>query len=232
MSTLDLEQQEQLDQIKHFWSRHGGTVTTLLTLVMLGYVAWMGYQRWTLKQAESAAALYDELDRSAQSHDAQRVSQIFGDIKAHYGHATMAEQGALLVAKVQLEAHQYAAAQEALQWVIDEGKDPDLVAVARLRLAGIQMDAKQFDLAVKTLSTAVPQEFEPLVNDRLGDIAIAQGKSQDAIKDYQAAWKAMSPKSVYRREILAGKLMALGQAPESFAQAASAAGVAQVNNAP
>ena len=40
---LDLEEQEQLDQLKHFWSRYGNLITGLLVVVLLAVVAWNGY---------------------------------------------------------------------------------------------------------------------------------------------------------------------------------------------
>jgi hypothetical protein len=45
---------------------------------------------------------------------------------------------------------------------------------------------------------------------------MAQGKKDEAVVAYQAAWKAMDPTVEYRR-FIDGKLTALGQAPEPTA---------------
>jgi len=73
---------------------------------------------------------------------------------------------------------------------------------------------------LKTLSASVPAEFAPLVDDRRGDILVAQGKKDEAIKAYRAAWDAMPPEVEYRR-FIEGKLTALGQAPVAVAAEAA-----------
>ena len=97
---------------------------------------------------------------------------------------------------------------------MDHGKNEDLVAVARLRLAGLLLDAKKYDEALKQVDAAIPEEFKPLADDRRGDILAAQGKKAEALAAYKAAWKAMDPKVDYRR-FTEGKLTALGESPQA-----------------
>jgi len=213
MATFDLEQQEQLDQVKHFWKQYGNLITWALVLVLGAYAAWTGYLYWQQNRAQAAAGLYDELDRAATDKNVDRVLQAFNDLKDKYPGTTASEQGALLTAKLASDAGKADAARAALQWTVDKGKNSGLVAVARLRLAGMQLDAKQFDDALKTLSAKVPEEYGALVEDRRGDILSAQGKTDEAVKAYQAAWKGLDASVDYRR-FVEGKLTALGQAPE------------------
>jgi predicted negative regulator of RcsB-dependent stress response len=48
---LDLEEQEQLDQIKHFWRTWGNLISWVLIAVLGSYAAWNGYQYWQRTQA-------------------------------------------------------------------------------------------------------------------------------------------------------------------------------------
>ena len=43
---LDLEEQEQLDQLKHYWSQYGNTITWALILVLGLFAGWNFYQYW------------------------------------------------------------------------------------------------------------------------------------------------------------------------------------------
>lgn len=227
MATYDLEQQEQIDQAKHFWKKYGNLITWTLVIVLAAYAAWTGYLYWQNDRATKAAALYEELDRAALSADVDKTTRVFDDLKAHAG-ATYTEQGALLAARVQADAGKTDQARASLQWLVDNGKNEDLVAVARLRLAGLLLDAKQYDAALKLVDAGpLPAEFQALADDRRGDILSAQGKKAEAVKAYQAAYKAMDPAVEYRR-FIEGKLTALGKAPaatapQSGASAASAA---------
>jgi predicted negative regulator of RcsB-dependent stress response len=212
MATYDLDQQEQLDQFKHFWKQYGNLLTWALVLALGAYGAWTYYQYWQQQRAAAAAALYEELDRAALSGDANKAARIFGDLKEKYAGATFTEQGALLAAKVAADNKKADHGKAALQWLVGSGKNVNLVAVARLRLAGLQMDAKQYDEALKSLGAELPAEFAPLGDDRRGDILMAQGKKEEAAKAYLAAWKGLDATVDYRR-FIEGKLTALGQAP-------------------
>ena len=218
MATYDLEQQEQLDQVKHFWKQYGNLITWLLVLVLGAYAAWTGYLYWQQKRAVAATGLYEELDRAAASGNADRVLQIFTDLKGNYAGTALAEQGALLAAKVLAEG-KTEQARASLQWLVDSGKNASLVDVARLRLAGMQMDAQQYDAALKTLDVSFDGEFKALAGDRRGDIFLAQGKKDDAVKAYKAAWDGLEATVEYRR-FIEGKLTALGAAPEAAAKPA------------
>jgi predicted negative regulator of RcsB-dependent stress response len=225
MATYDLEQQEQLDQVKHFWKQYGNLITWLLVLVLGAYAAWTGYLYWQQDRAGKAGGLYEELDRAAQEGSVDKALQAFNDLKNNYAGTTFAEQGALLAGKVAAEHSKPDQGKAALQWLVDNGKGANLVAVGRLRLAGMQLDAKQYDEALKTLSTDLPEEFAPLANDRRGDIYLAQGKKDEAVKAYTASWKALDPTVEYRR-FIEGKLTMLGAPPAPASTPATGAGAA------
>jgi predicted negative regulator of RcsB-dependent stress response len=54
--------------------------------------------------------------------------------------------------------------------------------------------------------------------DRLGDLAMLQLKRDEAVQQYQAAWKGLESTAEYRR-LVAVKLAALGADPEDKPQA-------------
>ena len=82
-NALDLEEQEQIDQLKHFWKRWGNLISWGLVLVLGGYAAWNGWQYWQRKTATQAAVLLDELDRAAQAGDAGKVQRVWADMQAN-----------------------------------------------------------------------------------------------------------------------------------------------------
>lgn len=212
MATYNLEQQEQLDQVKHVWAKYGNLVTWTLLIALLAYAGFGLYQYWQTDRAVKAGGLYEELDRAAAANDADRAARVFADLKDGYAGTTFAEQGALLAARIQLDKGKPDVAKASLQWLVDHGKNDELVAIGRLRLAGVMLDAKQYDAALKQLDGEIPAEFQALTHDRRGDILSAQGKKAEAIKSYQEAYKAMDPSVEYRR-FIEGKLTALGEPP-------------------
>ena len=218
---LDLEEQEQLDQLKAFWKQYGNLITWVLILLLGGYAAWNGWGMYQRDQGSKAGSLYDELDRAAQAGDSERATRIFADMKERYPRATFTTQAGLVAARVAAEKGQYDAASASLGWVAEKASDDEYRAIARLRLAGLLLDTKKYEEALKQVDAVTGgPEFIALANDRRGDILLAQGKGAEAQAAYLKAWTAMDPKLDYRR-VVEAKLNLLGVQPA----AAGASGV-------
>jgi predicted negative regulator of RcsB-dependent stress response len=209
MATYDLEEQEQIDQLKHFWARYGNLITWTLIVVLGGFAAWNGWNWWQRSQSIKAAALYDEIERAVQARDAGKVEQALGDIKNQFGSTSFAAQGALLAAQSLFEAGKVEAATAALSWVADGSSDEAYQAVARLRLAAVRMESKQYDEALKLLQAPAPEAYAGLVADRRGDVFMVQGKTEEAKAEYRKAWDSLSPRTEYR-QLVQVKLASLG----------------------
>lgn len=219
---LDLEEQEQLDQIKHFWAQYGNLITWVLIAVFGSMAAWNGWSYWQRSQAAKAAALYDEIERAAVASDAERMERALSDMKDKFGSTTFAAQSGLLAGKTLFDAGKTDGARAALTWVAEKVSDDAYKAVARLRLVGLDIEAQAFDQALKTLETPVPKPFEPLVADRRGDVFMAQGKTEEAKAQYQMAWRGLSDRAEYRR-LVEVKLASLGVSASSLTDTAEVA---------
>ena len=212
-SHLDLEEQEQLDELKHFWKRWGDLISWLLIAVLAGYAAWMTWQYWSNKQALQSSAMYDTVERAAQAGDMAMLDRSVADIKDKFASTSYAQQAVLFAARIYQDKDRATDAKTQLSWVVDKAGDPGYQALARLRLAALLIEEKAYDQARQQLAVKAPTSFEPLFADRLGDIDMLQGKSADAVKQYQKAWKGLEPSAEYRR-LVAVKLAALGADPE------------------
>jgi len=217
---LDLEEQEQLDQLKHFWNTWGTLISSVLIVVAGSAAAWNGYQYWQNRQATQAAALFDAVDVAARSGDKSRMEQAFGDLKSKYASTTQAGQAGLAFAKSLQDAGNADGAKEALVWVAEQSGDEGLKALARLRLASVLMDQKNYDEALKQVSGSFPPEFASVAADRKGDVLLLQGKRQEAIAEYTKAYKGFEEGAEYRR-LVEIKLNALGVSPQSAAVVAA-----------
>ncbi|MES3014706.1 MAG: tetratricopeptide repeat protein [Pseudomonadota bacterium] len=219
---LDLEEQEQLDQLKAFWQRYGTLITWLLIVVLGGFAAWNGWNWYQREQAGKSSAMFDQLDRAAQAGDVDQASRVFADMKERYPRTAFTEQGGLTAAKLQVEKGKLEAALETLAWLGANAAEPEYQTVAKLRAAGILLDQKKYDDALKQLDGATAPDFVALVADRRGDVLLAQGKKDDAKAAYTKAWQTMDPTVGYRR-LIDAKLTALGAAPVDAAKVAEVA---------
>ncbi|MDH5540029.1 MAG: tetratricopeptide repeat protein [Rhizobacter sp.] len=211
---LDLQEQEQLDQLKDFWKQYGNLITWVLIAAMGSFAAWNGWNWWQRDQAGKASAMFDELEKAVAAGDAAKAGGVFSDMKNRFPGTTFTQQGGLLAAKLQFETQQTDAAVATLNWVGDNASQPEYQSAARLRLAGVLLEQKKFDEALKALDAADAKEFSALVADRRGDVLKAQGKPEEAKAAYLQAWKQM-PATIDYRRLVEAKLAALGAAPEA-----------------
>jgi hypothetical protein len=213
-TNLDLEEQEQLDQLKHFWAQWGNAISTVLAALALAYLGYTGWNYWQRQQAAQATVLFDTVERAQRSADLVLMERAVSDIKDKFGSTVYASQSGLLLAQMLLDKERVDDAQTQLQWVVDHGSDAGYQTVARLRLSAILMDKKQNEAARQLLTASMPSAYQSLAQDRLGDLAMLEGKKSEAIGFYQSAWKAMDVRAEYRR-LLEIKLAALGVAPKA-----------------
>lgn len=219
---LDLDEQEQLENIKHFWKQYGNLITWVVILALAAFAGWNGWNWWQRDQGIKASALYDEVDKAAQANNADQALRAFDDLKQRYPRTAYAGQAGLLAAKVLHEQGKAEPARTALAWVATEAGEKAYRAIARLRLAALLLEEKAYDEALKQLGGDMPKEFEALAADRRGDVLLAQGKKAEAQAEYEKAYKAMPENLDYRR-LVEAKLTALGAAPAGQAAAAEAA---------
>lgn len=213
---LDLEEQEQLDQIKHFWSQYGNVITWALIVILAIFASWNFYQYWQRSQAAQAAALFDEVERSIQSTDMVKIDRVFADMKDRFSNTAYAQQSGLLVARKYVMAGKLDSAKAALTWVADKSSDPGYRAVAKLRLVGILIETKDYDSALAHLASGFPAGFDALVADRKGDVYLLQGNRSLAVAEFEKAFKSFEPQTEYRR-LVEVKLNSLGMDVQKLA---------------
>src|SRR5256885_13737610 len=68
---LDLEEQEQVAELKAWWTQHGNRVLAVVIAVAVAVVGWQGWRRYEHRQAAQASVLYDKLSKAAQAGDAK-----------------------------------------------------------------------------------------------------------------------------------------------------------------
>jgi predicted negative regulator of RcsB-dependent stress response len=188
MAVYDLEEQEQLDELKTWWKQYGNLVTAIVVALALGALAWQGWNWWQRKQAAEASSLYMGVQRAVAQSDAKRARDLAGELIDKYSLTAYAGMAAMLSGKAQVDAGDLKTAKAQLQWASENAKDPALRDLARLRLAGVLLDEKAHDEALKLLAgEPAAASFAPRFAEVRGDVLAAQGKTTEAAAAYEAA---------------------------------------------
>lgn len=217
MATYDLEEQEQLEELKAWWKLYGNLISWVLLALALSLAGWQGWNWYQRQQSTQASALFNVLQRAAAERDMQKVKSATGELLEKFGGSTYAPMAALLAGKTAFDAGDLKTAKVQLSWAVDHSAG-EMKDLARLRLAAVLLDEKAFDEALKVVEQADSRHFEPLFAESRGDILLAQGKRSEAKAAYQAALQKKADaiagqpegRSTGFREVLQQKLDTLG----------------------
>ena len=209
MAVFDLEEQEQIDDLKAWWAQYGKYVSAAITTVAVIIIGVQGWRWYQSNQAEKASVLYQAVSTAARTNDLAKAKDPAAQLVSQFGSTAYAPRGALLYAKLLYDAGDKAAAKAQLQWVIDHANEDELKAVARFRLAQALLDEKAYDEALRTIDAKTDDAFAAVYSDLRGDILAAAGKNTDARTAYQTAFSKLDAKSAYRAFVQA-KLDSLG----------------------
>ncbi|NQW84429.1 MAG: tetratricopeptide repeat protein [Alcaligenaceae bacterium] len=192
----NLDEQDQLDQLRAWWAKYGTAVLTALIVVLAVLGGWRGWQWYQTSQATQARGYFEALeDASRQSGDeaSARISAAMQTLRTDFAATDYAARGALVAATALAARNDLAAARQQLEW-LTQTKNTTLLPVAKLRLAGILLEQKEFDAALTQLNEP-PAAFAGLYADRRGDVLSAQGKTAGAREAWTQALEALGATS-------------------------------------
>ncbi len=204
----DLEEQEQLDALKTWWSAHGNDVLIAVAAVAVAFAGFQGWKYYQHRQALEASVQYEALTQ-LDIKDVKQVRSISGQLMEKYSGTPYAARAALMAARANYEAGDAKSAHSQIEWAMAHAREDAVKAIALLQLASLQFEDKKYDEALKTIGEKHDAAYDGLLLDLKGDILVAQGKPADAKKAYTEALASMDEKSKLRR-YTEQKLDALG----------------------
>ncbi len=186
MATYDLEEQEQIAELKAWWKQYGNLVSGIITAAALAALAWQGWNWYQRQQSAQAAVVFAGLQKAIANNDSQRIKATSGELVDRYGGTAYAPLAALKTARALIDAGDVKTARVQLAWVVEHGKD-ELRDLARLRLAALLLDEKAYDEALKLLEATPGAGFAVRFADARGDVLVALGKAGEARAAYRSA---------------------------------------------
>jgi len=207
---LDLEEQEQVAELKAWWTTHGNVVLAVVIAAAVAVVGWQGWRWYQHNRAAQASMLYDTLTKAAQAGDAKALRDAAGTLVESYPRTLYASMGALLAAKFYFERNDLKNAKAQLQWVIEHAPSEDFRDLARLRLAAVLLDEKAYDEALKLLDVPHAPAYDAQYAALKGDVLVAKNQLAEARAAYRLALEKADQRDSPFRESVRMRLEALG----------------------
>src|SRR3954465_4203442 len=207
---LDLEEQEQVAELKAWWKQYGSLIVAAIGAAALTFAGWQAWRWYERRQAADAGALYDTIGRAARAGDAKALRDAGGALLENYPRTVYASLAALMAARFYFERDDLKSAKAQLQWVIDHGRTDELRDLGRLRLAAVLLDEKAYDDALKLLDEAPAAAYPAQSAGRRGAVRVGKNQPGAAPPPFPLPLEKAGSGSAAFRESIRMRLEALG----------------------
>ena len=178
-------EEEQIESLKKWWSENGKGLLAGLGIGLAAVVGWSSWQTWQRNQTELASVRYEQLaaDAAADRHD-ETLAQAEA-LVGEFPDSAYASLASLIAARAAVQANDPDRAKRHLEWAVAHAPFPELVPVARLRLARLKLDARDYDGAMVELDGIESAPFRGGVKELQGDVHRARGDHAAARDAYE-----------------------------------------------
>lgn len=185
-----LSEREQADQLRHWLRANWIWLAAGVAFTLGGYYGWQWWQSReagrSLAAEQRFTAMLDALARN-EREEGQRLG---AELSGEFAGTPYADQATLVLARLDVEEGDLAAAETRLAAVAGGSDDPDLALVARLRLARVQLAQGRFDAALATLDQARLPAIDARIEELRGDALLARGDRAAALEAWRRAQDA------------------------------------------
>ena len=195
---LDLEEQEQVDELKALWKKYGAYITRGVIAFFVLYGLFQGWGYYQTKQSLGASELYQSivvLDEKNTKDILEKSQKLMDDFSG----TPYAGRAAILFAKASYLEGNKDKAKEKLDWATSHAKESATESIALIQLGQILVEEKKYEDALKKVNEVDNEGYLGLSNDLKGDVLNAMGKKEEAKKAYLEALKRFGPKDPYAK---------------------------------
>jgi predicted negative regulator of RcsB-dependent stress response len=188
-----LNEKEQWERVLAWLREQGPWILAGVAVALAVYGGWNYWQNRTQQRNLAVAARYEQVIDAFERNDVDGGSRLADELVKAFPATAYADQANLAVARIQVENKQLDPAAARLQQVLASTRDPELALVARLRLARVQLAQGNPDQALKTLDAVNPGAFAARYAQVRGDVLLAKGDRDGALKAYREARSSADP---------------------------------------
>lgn len=178
-------EEQQIEAIKRFWKENGVALVIGALLGLGGLLGWRYYNDSQIAAKEQASFAYEKASEELLKGEVGfSKAKTFIDAHSDSGYAMLM---ALEMAQQAIERKDLAEAAKHLELVASNAKLTAIQSVAQLRLARIQIEQGELELALKSADKITDEAFKGQSQEIRGDVYQAQQLFDKARAAYSAA---------------------------------------------
>ncbi len=175
------------------WVRYknGPLLALVLVIVLVGLVFLQYKDSQRLNEGRTASFIYDQLLMASQANQELEALTQAETLIRDYPKTSYAPLAAFMAAKVAVSHEEWDKALKHLNFVVEHRLAASMAEVARLRMARILTQQKDYPKALALLESIKPVSYLSLVEDLKGDIYALQQERDKAREAYAKAADAL-----------------------------------------
>jgi predicted negative regulator of RcsB-dependent stress response len=182
-----LSEKERWEWVKAQVRENGPAVILAIVLALAGLAGWRWWQQHQDTARLEAGGRYMQMVQALEKADRTQALVLLGQLERDSPASPYTDQGKLLAAHLYVDDGDLDKAAKELAAVVEHSKDPELVVVARLRLARVQVAQGHADTALETLKGTDAGAFAQRSHEVRGDAYYAKGDKVAALNEYRSA---------------------------------------------
>ena len=180
--------EQQSEHFKNFYNLHKFKTFSAIAVFLVAFFAYQYLESVNQSNDEEASQLFQDVIVSKIGNIDEIKSKV-GELQNDFSNSPYAARASIYYSKLLVETGDYTAAAKELIWASGENIEPSIQSMANYLLGNLYLVEKKLDEALEVANKIITDGYIGLANDLKGDIYLAKGDKENAIKSYELALK-------------------------------------------
>ena len=178
--------EQQSEHFKNFYNLHKIKIFSALIVFLLAFFAYQYFINSNQSKAEEASQLFQDVLVS-KIDNIDEIKLKVAKLQNEYNNSPYAARATIYYSKILVETGDYSAAANELIWASEENIESSIQSTANYLLGNLYLVQEKLDEALEAANKIITDGYIGLANDLKGDIYLAKGDKENAIKSYELA---------------------------------------------
>ena len=178
--------EQQSEHFKNFYNSHKVKIFSAIAVFLVAFFAYQYLESVNQSNDEEASQLFQDVLVSKIDNIDEIKSKV-GVLQSDFSNSPYAARASIYYSKLLVETGDYTAAAKELIWASGENIEPSIQSMANYLLGNLYLVEKKLDEALEVANKIITDGYIGLANDLKGDIYLAKGDKENAIKSYELA---------------------------------------------
>ena len=201
--------EQQSEHFKNFYNLHKFKTFSAIAVFLVAFFAYQYLESVNQSNDEEASQLFQDVIVSKIGNIDEIKSKV-GELQNDFSNSPYAARASIYYSKLLVETGDYTAAAKELIWASGENIEPSIQSLANYLLGNLYLVEKKLDEALEVANKIITDGYIGLANDLKGDIYLAKGDKENAIKSYELALNYFGGQGELHK-VIENKLNSIGQ---------------------